>query len=154
MYTRLFVLRLYGPVNPMGSFWAWSVYLTTCLPCKPQFYYIKVGFKGGQNYIGMFSWWFSPFIKAPDKIFLFQTEMTDIFLISVQKKKCIVLVLFRSKSNIYWTMKNESVFWSLFFFLCYLDLGWIFSVFQQLASALPTGPSLLLDTTEQQDLQS
>ena len=22
--------------------------------CKPQFYYIKVGFKGGQNYIGMF----------------------------------------------------------------------------------------------------
>ena len=26
-------------------------------PGKPQFYYIKVGFKGGQNYIGMFSWW-------------------------------------------------------------------------------------------------
>ena len=26
-------------------------------PCKPQFYYIKVGLKGGQNYIGMFSWW-------------------------------------------------------------------------------------------------
>ena len=25
-------------------------------PCKPLFYYIKVGFKGGQNYIGMFSW--------------------------------------------------------------------------------------------------
>ena len=24
-------------------------------PCKPQFYYIKVGFKGGLNYIGMFS---------------------------------------------------------------------------------------------------
>ena len=24
---------------------------------KPQFYYIKMGFKGGQNYIGMFSWW-------------------------------------------------------------------------------------------------
>ena len=24
-------------------------------PCKPQFYYIKVGFKGGQNYIGVFS---------------------------------------------------------------------------------------------------
>ena len=23
-------------------------------PCKPQFYYIKVEFKGGQNYIGMF----------------------------------------------------------------------------------------------------
>ena len=26
-------------------------------PCKPQFYYIKVAFTGGQNYIGMFSWW-------------------------------------------------------------------------------------------------
>ena len=29
-------------------------------PCKLQFYYIKVWFKGGgggQNYIGMFSWW-------------------------------------------------------------------------------------------------
>ena len=24
-------------------------------PCKPQFYYIKVGFKGDQNYKGMFS---------------------------------------------------------------------------------------------------
>ena len=24
-------------------------------PCKPQFYYVKVGLKGGQNYIGMFS---------------------------------------------------------------------------------------------------
>ena len=22
--------------------------------CKPQFYYIKVGFNGGQNYIGIF----------------------------------------------------------------------------------------------------
>ena len=26
-------------------------------PCKPQFYYIKVRFKGGQNYMGVFSWW-------------------------------------------------------------------------------------------------
>ena len=25
-------------------------------PCKLQFYYIKVGFQGSQNYIGMFSW--------------------------------------------------------------------------------------------------
>ena len=24
-------------------------------PCKPQFYYTKVGFKGGKNYIGVFS---------------------------------------------------------------------------------------------------
>ena len=26
-------------------------------PCKPQFYYVKEGFEGGQNYIGVFSWW-------------------------------------------------------------------------------------------------
>ena len=25
-------------------------------PCKPQFYYINVGCKGGQNYLGKFSW--------------------------------------------------------------------------------------------------
>ena len=31
-------------------------------PCKHQFYYMKVGFKGGgQNYIGMFSWWWCLF---------------------------------------------------------------------------------------------
>ena len=30
-------------------------------PCKPQFYYIKVGFEGGQYIIGMFSWWSSIF---------------------------------------------------------------------------------------------
>ena len=26
-------------------------------PCKPQFYCIQVGFKRGQNYIGVFLWW-------------------------------------------------------------------------------------------------
>ena len=30
-FPRLFVLRFYGPVNPMGSCRAWSVYLTTRL---------------------------------------------------------------------------------------------------------------------------
>ena len=29
--VRFFVLRFYGPVNPMGSCRAQSVYLTTCL---------------------------------------------------------------------------------------------------------------------------
>ena len=29
--SELFVLRFYGPVNPMGSCRAWSVYLTTGL---------------------------------------------------------------------------------------------------------------------------
>ena len=27
------------------------------IPVNPQFYYIKVGLREGQNYIGMFSWW-------------------------------------------------------------------------------------------------
>ena len=30
-YVCLFVLRFYGPVNPMGSCRAWSFYLTTRL---------------------------------------------------------------------------------------------------------------------------
>ena len=30
-YPCLFVLRFYGPVNPLGSFRAWSVNLTTRL---------------------------------------------------------------------------------------------------------------------------
>ena len=33
-------------------------------PCKPTFYYTKEGFKGGQHYIGMFSWWRGLYIKA------------------------------------------------------------------------------------------
>ena len=37
-------------------------------PCKPQFCYIKVGFKGGQNYIGVFSWCIS--LWKTVKIFL------------------------------------------------------------------------------------
>ena len=28
---------------------------TNVYPCKPQFYCIKVGLKGGQNYMGVFS---------------------------------------------------------------------------------------------------
>ena len=35
-------------------------------PCKSQFYYIKVEFKGSQNYIGMFSWW-APCVSMPLK---------------------------------------------------------------------------------------
>ena len=31
MYGLMFLLRFYGPVNPVGSCRAWSVYLTTCL---------------------------------------------------------------------------------------------------------------------------
>ena len=31
LFVCLFVLRFYGPVNPIGSCLAWSVYLTTCL---------------------------------------------------------------------------------------------------------------------------
>ena len=31
IYCGMLVLRFYGPVNPMGSCWAWSVYLTTRL---------------------------------------------------------------------------------------------------------------------------
>ena len=45
-------------------------------PSKPQFYYIKVGFKGGQNYIGM------------KKNEIFQIKNSDIFHISAQNIDC------------------------------------------------------------------
>ena len=38
-------------------------------PCKPQFYYIKVGFKGGQHYIGMFSWWLQTVSQEVIKVY-------------------------------------------------------------------------------------
>ena len=41
---------------PQSMFWA-EIRKNNVDPCKPQFYYIKVGFNGGQNYISMFSWW-------------------------------------------------------------------------------------------------
>ena len=40
---------------PQSMFWAEKI-KNNEYPCKPQFYYIKVGFKGGQKYIGVFSW--------------------------------------------------------------------------------------------------
>ena len=39
---------------PQSIFWAEKK--NNVFPCKHQFYYIKVGFTWGQNYIGMFSW--------------------------------------------------------------------------------------------------
>ena len=36
------------------NLWFLSKNKNNVYPCKPQFYYIKVGFKGGQNSIGMF----------------------------------------------------------------------------------------------------
>ena len=36
----------------------WAEKKNNVYPCKPQFYYIKVGFKGVKfTYIGMFQWW-------------------------------------------------------------------------------------------------
>ena len=40
---------------PQSMFWA-EIRKIMYTPCKPHFYYIKVGFKGGQFYIGVFSW--------------------------------------------------------------------------------------------------
>ena len=40
---------------PQSIFWA-EISLKFEYPCIPQFYCIKVGFKGGQHYIGMFLW--------------------------------------------------------------------------------------------------
>ena len=49
-------------------------------PCKPQFYYIKVGFNGGQNYIDMFSWCNVSFHSEMWKYYIF-------FFFGSKKKK-------------------------------------------------------------------
>ena len=41
---------------PQSMFLSWNK-KNNVYPCKPQFYYIKKGFKGGQTYIGVFSWY-------------------------------------------------------------------------------------------------
>ena len=43
-----------GSNDPQSIFLSRNKKNNVC-PYKPQFYYIKVGFKGGQNYIRMFS---------------------------------------------------------------------------------------------------
>ena len=49
-------------------------------PCKPQFYYIKVGFKGGQIYIDMFSWWFAwDLIKGKRGILVLDSNVSKPF---------------------------------------------------------------------------
>ena len=48
---------------------------------KPQFYYIKVGFKGGQNYIGMFSWWRNGMVDYASCNPLLFFEDTDVDLV-------------------------------------------------------------------------
>ena len=61
-------------------------------PCKPQFYHIyciKVGFKGGQNYIGIFSWCalFTriPFIRSANSSMLPLNHMKSHVQVSYKK---------------------------------------------------------------------
>ena len=49
---------------PQSMFWA-EIRKNNVYPCKPQFYYTKIGFKGGQNYIGMFSWFKTTTLQPP-----------------------------------------------------------------------------------------
>ena len=46
-------------------------------PCRPQFYCIKVGFKGVKNYIGVFSWWENN-IRVLMCTFIPQTELLQL----------------------------------------------------------------------------
>ena len=51
-----YTLEPRGGSNEYPQFMFSSRYkINNVYPCKPQFYYFKVGFKGGQTYIGMFS---------------------------------------------------------------------------------------------------
>ena len=67
-------------------------------PCKPQFYYIKVGFNGGQNYIGMFSWCgeslcrFDEWLDLDEFDLIFQGYCWDQFLVYQCVRVCITIV--------------------------------------------------------------
>ena len=79
-------------------------------PCKPQFYYIKVGFKGGQNYIRTFSWCYkicavrsqsslgtswiaknAKFLQVDNKDF-HQTARIWVFIDCTCQKVCLVML--------------------------------------------------------------
>ena len=72
-------------------------------PCKSQFYYIKVGFKGVQNYIGMFLWWYS--ISA-DTWRLYNVAVTSMLM-----GRCIKVFGVRQKP-----LYNVPLTWTLFKF--------------------------------------
>ena len=44
-----------GAMTPSAEFLFSKKKKNNVYPCKPTFYFIKMGFKGGQNYIGVFS---------------------------------------------------------------------------------------------------
>ena len=65
-------------------------------PCKPQFCYTKAGFKGGQNYIGMFSWWFSSLLHisplpGASKLLISKMTSHSLFFLNCHINKCISL---------------------------------------------------------------
>ena len=51
-------------------FWAEVRKIYNVYPCKPQFYYIKKGFKGVKNYMDMFSWWAYQYLTAETNRFI------------------------------------------------------------------------------------
>ena len=61
-------------------------------PCKPEFYYTEVGFKGGQNFMGMFLRWLTPWfvvrLRFPCNIVLLRIfPFLDLMLIVPLYKK-------------------------------------------------------------------
>ena len=68
-------------------------------PCKPQFYYIKVGFK---VYKGMFSWWYSLFICISEVL---QMRIRNIFSWRNKKDTSVDRKISLSGSNCTRTVK-------------------------------------------------
>ena len=72
--------------------------------CKPQFYYIKVGFTGSQNYIGMFSW------CGPDHL-LSLVSQPIISIENVTQLKCLAFWPF-FKLPLLWSQTDQGQCWT------------------------------------------
>ena len=87
---------------PQSIFWA-EIRKNNVYPCKPQFYYIKVGFNG-ENYIGMFSWW------------------SSIVIILLEKRELVALLVF--SLWLVYCMSFFFIFFFCFFFFFFCSFCW------------------------------
>ena len=89
---------------PQSMFWT-EIRKNNIYFCKPQFYYIKVGFKGGQTYIGMFSWWL---------VALFFLSLAVACVLSVMICSLFILVLL--VSYVLWLWLSLLIFYLIFIY--------------------------------------
>ena len=95
-------------------------YENNVYPCKPQFYYSKVGFKRGQNHIGMFSWWYVAFVLSLLFSFFVPLEGCFSWLRHLLEIFTYIFLFVRLLKN--WVLVFETLLYST-----YIEFMWFFS---------------------------